>query len=88
MNNKVTAIILAAGQSRRMGQPKMLLPWGETTVLGQAIETIKAAGMENIVVVTGGARRQVESFVGETARVVFNMEYSRGEMLGSIQRGL
>ena len=34
----ITAIILAAGRSRRMGQPKMLLPWGETTVLGHVIQ--------------------------------------------------
>ncbi len=31
----LAAIVLAAGMSRRMGQPKMLLPWGGTTVLGQ-----------------------------------------------------
>jgi len=31
------AIILSAGSSSRMGRPKMLLPWGETTVLGHLI---------------------------------------------------
>src|SRR4030067_719174 len=34
----ISAIILAAGESKRMGQPKMLLPWGHTTVLGHVIE--------------------------------------------------
>jgi len=88
VNNKVTAIILAAGQSRRMGQPKMLLPWGGTTVLGKVIETLKAAGMEDLVVVTGGAREQVEAIVRGSAQIVFNAEYSNSEMLGSIQCGL
>jgi molybdenum cofactor cytidylyltransferase len=41
----IAAVLLAAGQSVRMGQPKMLLPWGETTVLGQVVsvlsETVK-----------------------------------------------
>jgi molybdenum cofactor cytidylyltransferase len=37
---KITAIILAAGLSRRMGQPKMLLPWGKTTVLGQVVRLL------------------------------------------------
>jgi molybdenum cofactor cytidylyltransferase len=37
---RITAIVLAAGLSRRMGQPKMLLPWGETTVLGQVVRTL------------------------------------------------
>jgi molybdenum cofactor cytidylyltransferase len=88
VNNKVTAVILAAGQSRRMGQPKMLLPWDGTTVLGKVIETFIAAGVGDLVVVTGGAREQVEAVVGESARVVFNAEYSSLEMLSSIQRGL
>jgi CTP:molybdopterin cytidylyltransferase MocA len=35
----ITALILAAGQSKRMGQPKMLLPWGEMTVLETVIAT-------------------------------------------------
>jgi molybdenum cofactor cytidylyltransferase len=88
VNNKVTAIILAAGQSRRMGQPKMSLPWGGTTVLGKVIETLKAAGMEDLLVVTGGDREQVEAIVRGSAQVVFNAEYPSSEMLRSIQCGL
>jgi molybdenum cofactor cytidylyltransferase len=88
VNNKVTAIILAAGQSRRMGQPKMSLPWGGTTVLGKVIETLKAAGMGDLIVVTGGAREQVEAIAHESAQVVFNAKYMDSEMLSSIQCGL
>ena len=84
----ITALILAAGQSRRMGQPKMLLPWGGTTVLGQVIHIFKAASVEDILVVTGGAREQVEALVGASARTVFNPSFAEGEMLSSIQVGL
>ena len=85
----ISAIILAAGESRRMGQPKMLLPWGDTTVLGQVISTYQAAGVEDILVVTGGSHEQVMQIVHEyRARSVFNEAYSRGEMLSSLQRGL
>jgi molybdenum cofactor cytidylyltransferase len=85
----ISAIILAAGQSKRMGQPKMLLPWGKTTVLGQVISTFQAAGIEEIVVVTGGAREHVEQIVNQhKARCVFNKDYARGEMLSSLQLGL
>jgi len=84
----ITALILAAGQSKRMGQPKMILPWGETTVLGQVITTFKAAGVEDIIVVTGGDREQVERLVSSSSRTVFNPEYARGEMLSSLQVGL
>jgi len=84
----IAALILAAGQSKRMGQPKMLLPWGETTVLGQVIFTFKTASVDDILVVTGGAREEVEALVGTSARTVFNPRYVEGEMLSSVQAGL
>jgi molybdenum cofactor cytidylyltransferase len=84
----IAAIILAAGQSRRMRQPKMLLPWGETTVLGQVIATFKAADVDDILVVTGGAREQVEALVRDSARTIFNPNFAEGEMLSSLQAGL
>lgn len=85
----ISAIILAAGASKRMGEPKMLLPWGETTVLQKVISTFQRAGIEDILVVTGGAHRQVEDIVNRSgAHHNFNQEYSNGEMLSSIQCGL
>jgi molybdenum cofactor cytidylyltransferase len=84
----ITAIVLAAGESKRMGQPKMLMPWGQSTVLQTVISTIRSAGITDILVVTGGARRQVEALIGTTAQTVFNENYPAGEMLSSIQTGL
>ena len=93
MSAQISAIILAAGESRRMGQPKLLLPWGKTTVLGQVITTFTAAGIQDIVVVTGGAREQVEALAAELkkkypVRTVYNPAYANGGMLSSIQTGL
>jgi molybdenum cofactor cytidylyltransferase len=84
----ISTLILAAGQSKRMGSPKMLLPWGNTTVLEKVIATFNSAGVEDILVITGGAREQVEELVGESARCVFNPDYARREMLSSVQVGL
>jgi molybdenum cofactor cytidylyltransferase len=84
----ITAIILAAGQSKRMGRPKMILPWGETTVLGQVIATFKAAGVEDILVVIGGDGELLEASLDDSVRTVFNPDYANGEMLSSIQAGL
>jgi molybdenum cofactor cytidylyltransferase len=84
----ISALILAAGQSKRMGQPKMLLPWGETTVLENVIATFKAAGIEAVIVITGGDRERVEALVGDTAQTLFNPNYAQGEMLSSVQAGL
>jgi molybdenum cofactor cytidylyltransferase len=93
MGNNITSILLAAGLSRRMGQPKMLLPWNGTTVLGQVVSTFAAAGMEEILVITGGEREIIEGLVSQLAllypvRAVFNPAHAEGGMLSSIKAGL
>ncbi len=85
----ISALILAAGQSRRMGRPKMPLPWGANTVLGQVIQTFRLALVEDILVVTGGDRDKVEE-IAEVwrARTVFNPDHASQDMLSSLQVGL
>ncbi len=85
----ISAIILAAGESKRMGQPKMLLPWGDRTVIEHVVTTFLKAGVEDIVVVTGGAREQVEKALEQyPVRKIHNPNYPTGEMLSSIQCGI
>lgn len=89
----ITAIVLAAGKSSRMGRPKMCLPWGETTVIGQVVQTLAAGGVSKIIVVTGGAQAEVLAALGEirsaiSVENVFNPGYADGEMLLSLQIGL
>lgn len=85
----ITAIILAAGESKRMGQPKMLLPWGNGTVLSHVLSVFTNSGLEEILVVTGGAKEAVErSIAGLGVRVVYNGDFASGEMLSSIQCGI
>lgn len=85
----ITALILAAGQSNRMGQPKMLLPWGETTVLGRVLQILKHANIPDILVVTGAARIEIEKICAAfEAIVAHNPDYTNGEMLLSLQTGL
>lgn len=45
--------ILAAGRSTRMGRPKLLLPWGQTSVLGHLLEQWQSLGTKQIAVVVG-----------------------------------
>jgi molybdenum cofactor cytidylyltransferase len=89
----ISAIILAAGKSQRMGQPKMLLPWGDTTVLGQVTMTFSKAGIADIIVVTGGDRDAVEAEVSRlsellSVRSVYNPYFEQTGMMSSIQVGL
>lgn len=85
----ITAIILAAGESKRMGQPKMLLPWGNETVLTHVISVFQRAGVDELLIVTGGAKEQVKELVSSLfVKTIYNEEYAEGEMLSSIQCGM
>ncbi|MCX7706603.1 MAG: nucleotidyltransferase family protein [Anaerolineae bacterium] len=85
----IPAVVLAAGLSRRMGRFKLTLPWGETTVIGRVVAVLEAAGLTDIIVVTGHRAEEVTTAVaGTAAYAVHNPEYETGEMLSSIQAGL
>jgi molybdenum cofactor cytidylyltransferase len=93
VTGELSAILLAAGESRRMGVPKLALPWGVTTVLGQVVSIFAAAGIEDILVVTGGSRQLIEGYVIQLAkkypvRAIHNPNHESGEMLSSIKVGL
>ena len=82
------AILPAAGLSRRMGRPKLLLPFGETTIVGALVETLRAAEVDPIVVVTSEGNRQLRDWAAEAGlAVAINPEPDRG-MLTSIWSGL
>src|SRR5215212_9267590 len=85
----ISAIILAAGESKRMGQPKMLMPWGNVTVLEHVVGVFQKAGVEDIVVVLGAEREKIEGIVSQySIRCAYNETYVVGEMLSSLQCGL
>lgn len=88
-DEKIAAVVLAAGLSTRMGKPKLLLPWGHTTVIGQVVGTLVQAGIDEIIVVSGATRQAVhEALAGLPAQVVFNARYREDSMLVSLQIGL
>jgi len=85
----ISAVVLAAGKSSRMGQPKMVLPWGHTTVIGKVITTLMDAGLNNLHVVTGDNQISLENGLkGFPIEFVFNPDFAEGEMISSVQIGL
>ena len=57
----VGVVILAAGRSARMGRPKLLLPWGGTSVLGHLIEQWQALGAKQIAVVCAPGDQAIQA---------------------------
>jgi molybdenum cofactor cytidylyltransferase len=85
----IAAIVLAAGQSRRMGRNKLLLPFGRSTVIETIVAEVQASEVGDIVVVTGHERAQIEARLATyPVCCIFNSDYARVEMLTSIQVGL
>lgn len=85
----IGAVILGAGRSSRMGAPKLTLPWGNTTVIGRIIEVLEKADVEPIVLVTGGAREDVEKVLANKHVVLaYNAAFEHTEMLESLRIGL
>jgi molybdenum cofactor cytidylyltransferase len=81
------AIVLAAGESRRMGEPKLLLPFGGKTVIEAVLESVKASRVERILVVVGAGAAPIEEKAKKHgALVAMNPDYRSG-MLSSVQCG-
>jgi molybdenum cofactor cytidylyltransferase len=84
---KVAAIILAAGESRRMGRPKALLRFRGGTFLSTLADTFVAAGCSPVIAVFGFDANNVKKSAPKNVVPVVNPDYTQG-MLTSLQAGL
>ncbi len=88
MKTLLSAIILAAGESRRMGQPKLLLPLGDKTVIEHAVASMFGSGVDELIVVLGDQAKAVRGILsGLGVKTVVNQDYKRG-MSSSLVAGL
>jgi molybdenum cofactor cytidylyltransferase len=87
-NSQIGAVVLAAGMSSRMGEPKQLLLLGERTVLGQTLENIRGARVDEIVLVLGFVAETITQQIAvERVKIVINPQYREG-MASSLRAGL
>jgi molybdenum cofactor cytidylyltransferase len=86
----VAALVLAAGMSSRMGQPKVLLPWAKnTTIIEQILIQLMLARMDHVTVVTGNRAGEVRRRATKYGvNIVHNPASETGEMLSSLKAGL
>jgi molybdenum cofactor cytidylyltransferase len=84
----ITAVILAAGSSRRMGRPKLLLDLGGRTLIRRAVEQAEQSQADEVVVVVGPNRAEMErALAGTSARLVENPDHLTG-MASSLRAGV
>ena len=85
----ISAILLAAGESRRMGGDfKPLLKWGTRTVIGACIDNLKRSRVDEIIVVLGFRESEIRArLAGAGVQFAINRDYTKG-MLSSLKTGL
>jgi molybdenum cofactor cytidylyltransferase len=84
----IAGLILAAGESRRMGRDKALLTYRGRTFLATIIDNLVAAGIEKVTVVLGHHAEIIQRAVNLAAvTVVVNQDYQWGQT-SSLQIGL
>ena len=75
----VTGLVLGAGGSSRLGRPKQLLPYGDSTLLGHVVGVARACPFHQLVVAIGGAADDVRATVDLAgADVVRNEAFGAG----------
>lgn len=84
----IWAVLLAAGESKRMGTPKQLLPFGRTTVIETALEHILASSVDRTLVVLGAVRDRLEPLLKRfPVSLTVNPGFLEG-MLSSVRWGI
>lgn len=75
-----SAILLAAGESVRMGQSKALLPWLGSTLLEFQLDSLLASGVEEVVVVLGHEAERLRPLIEAkpSVRTALNTNYRSG----------
>ncbi len=85
---QVTAIVLAAGKSTRMGQQKLLMPFEGKSMIATVAGKIAGTVSSRTIVVTGSDRNKIEEELGAyPVLLVDNERYEEG-MLTSVQAGV
>lgn len=88
MEPKYAILILAAGGSTRLGEPKQLLGYNDTTLLNHVIDAALAIDSASVLVVTGASHNIVEeSLQGSRGAIYYNAEWPSG-MGSSIRNGV
>jgi len=77
----INAIILAAGESQRMGKPKPLLKFEDKTFLEQIISVLKLSEADRVTVVLGAEAETIKKSIDLSGtNVVINKDYQKGQL--------
>lgn len=88
---KILGVVIGAGEGRRIGRIKQLLPWKNSTILGTIIDVLKDTNLEKVYIVLGHEKEKIfesiKPLLTDKFEVIFNERYKDG-MLTSIQEAV
>ena len=84
---EIWAIVLAAGESKRMKVPKLLLPFNGKTMIEKVVENVTRSEVFHTLVVLGSYRNEILGVIGHLAASYCYNENYRNGMLSSVQCG-
>ena len=89
MTYNAVGVLLAAGESSRMGQPKPLLPWRGTTMVEYQMNSLLQGGCDQVIVVTGKYDSEMAPLLKDRPGIIraYNPNYAEGKAT-SVQAGI
>ena len=82
------ALILAAGSSRRMGSQKLLLPYGQSTIIETVIDNVLNSSIDHVMVVLGANQEEIQDTLEhKPVQFCHNRKHEQG-MLSSVICGI
>ncbi len=89
MKTRIAAVVLAAGESRRMGDAnKLTLPVGGVPMVARVVDALSRSGVAKVIVVTGHEAEVIEhGLAGRPIELVYNPDYAEG-IGSSIRAGI
>lgn len=88
MDHPISAVLLAAGLSRRMGRPKQLLPLGDRPAIVRCLESIREAMIDDVVVVVGTNADDIVAAIDAFPVAIARNEDPGSDMSQSLRVGL
>ncbi len=85
---RVIAVVPAAGQSVRMGQPKLLLPWGRQTVIEAVVAALRAGGVDRVLVVVGPKMEALAERASAAGALIHALTAPTPDMRSTVEQGL
>jgi molybdenum cofactor cytidylyltransferase len=85
---RIGALVLAAGDSRRMGRNKQMLPYGESTVIETILSVLRETPVDGVTVVLGRSWEEVWGAIDGLDVEMFVNPRPENGMLSSVQWGL